>query len=224
MSARSPICLPGASEWTSRYKIQIQQQIQMQSRNHCRQSDEWTATTSSLWSFVWRVTSSAELTASSIHHSLSHSPCLLLLLSRLRLTLILIYALYICSRMWIRCGEAAGHLAAGQNGLKQLPHIVKLPALSAATWLATLQLCNSDSVLGEWFPSPLPHPFPGCASTTFEWRLTVKEAVARRTRMENAKWLKDAQRNRTKMSPSRAERKREKVKKAFAKWKRIKLP
>lgn len=220
MSARSPICLPGASEWTSRYKIQIQ--IQIQSRNHCRQSDEWAATTSSLWSFVWRVTSSAELTASSIHHS----PSVLLLLSRLHLTLILIYALYICSRMWIRCGEAAGHLAAGQNGLKQLPHIVKLPALSAATWLATLQLCNSDSVLGEWFPSPLPHPFPGCASTTFEWRLTVKEAVARRTRMENAKWLKDAQRNRTKMSPSRGgrEREREKVEKAFAKWKRIKLP
>lgn len=223
MSARSPICLPGASEWASRYKIQIQQQIQIQSRNHCRHSDEWTTTTSSLWSFVWRVTSSAELTASSIHHSLSHCPCLLLLLSRLHLTLILIYALYICSRMWIRCGEAAGHLAAGQNGLKQLPHIVKLPALSAATWLATLQLWFGS---GWVIPFPLPHPLPGCASTTFEWRLTVKEAVARLTRMENAKWLKDAQRNRTKMSPSRGgrEREREKVKKAFAKWKRIKLP
>lgn len=83
MSARSPICLPGASEWTSRYKIQIQiqQQIQIQSRNHCRQSDEWTTTTSSLWSFVWRVTSSAELTASSIHHSLSVSLSIALALS-----------------------------------------------------------------------------------------------------------------------------------------------
>lgn len=90
--------------------------------------------------------------------TLSHSPCLLLLPSRLHFTLILIYTLYICSRMWISCGEAVGHLAAGQNGLKQLPHIVKLPALLAATWLATLQLCNSDSVLGEWLPSPFRIP------------------------------------------------------------------
>lgn len=80
--------------------------------------------------------------------------------------------------------------------------------------------CNSATLIRFWVSDslpPFPHPFPGCASTTFEWRLTVKEAVARRTRMENAKWLKDAQRNRTKMSPSRGGREREKVKKAFAK-------
>lgn len=220
MSARSPICLPGASEWASRYKIQIQ----MQSRNHCRQSDEWTSTTSSLWSFVWRVTSSAELTASSIHHSLSHSPCLWLLLSRLHLTLILIYALYICSRMWIRCGEAAGHLAAGQNGLKQLPHIVKLPALSAATWLATLQL---------WFGSGWVIPFPPSASlpgmcVNHIWVAPNREGSRGKTHSHGKRKMAEGRTKESHKDVAKSsremEREREKVKKAFAKWKRIKLP
>lgn len=169
--------------------------------------NEWTTTTSSLWSFVWRVTSSAELTASStifitrplsIALSLSHS-------FDLDTYLCALYMHPYVDQMWIRDWP-----------LGCRPKRLKTIAYSVGGNLA----CNSATLIRFWVSDSLPHSPRMCVNHI--WLASNRERSRGKTHSHGKRKMAEG---RTKESQKDvAKSRREKLKKAFAKWKRIKLP